>query len=117
MQDLVHRVDHRAGGADLAEPIADVDDLTEARILPAELGGKHDGEQALVPERIERLARKPRVAIDGVGELGGDGGDRLGAPGVIAAGLGCPQRRQHFARDGIVRSRPGRQCPGQAYRG
>ncbi len=77
--DLMHRIDHRGGGAGAPEDVADVDHLRRARLLAAECGGNKNAEQLLCANRVERFARKAAVAVDFVGEFGGDLRGRQGA--------------------------------------
>jgi len=69
--DLVHGEDHRRRGAILAERLAQHRDLRHVEPHAAVFARHVGGEQLLVAEGGERLAREARLAVHGVG-VGGD---------------------------------------------
>ena len=88
----MHREHHRGRSAALREDFADRTDFRERQSGAAEGDRHHHREQALAFERVEGLAREPRVAVHRIGELRGNRGAAL--RGSAPAGLGF-DRRQH----------------------
>jgi hypothetical protein len=91
--DLMHREDHRSGGASAAKRIADIDDVADAPTLPAEIGRHRDAHQAFRPQRRNGLARESRLPVDRVRM----GRRRLrcgfGGPREVRAGRGERRKR------------------------
>src|SRR5579883_305100 len=61
---LMHRKDHRRGGAGPAERIAHFGDVTDRSPIAAELDRNLGAQKSLLTGDLESLLRKPRVAID-----------------------------------------------------
>ena len=78
---LVHRVNHRRGGAGAAERITDIGDIGDAGALAAELARHRDAHEARGARGGHRLGRKARLVVDGCGMLRGDRCDLLDAGG------------------------------------
>ncbi len=76
---VVHREDHGAGGAGLAERVADIGQDPDRSALAAELDRNSGAEQPVRAHRGHGLFREASVAVDGIGMGGRDGGDSGGA--------------------------------------
>ena len=62
--DLVHGVDHAGGGARLAELVAHVGHVADARALAAQRARHHDAEQPLRLDGGKRLGRETGATVD-----------------------------------------------------
>ena len=85
--DLMHGEDHRGRSAGAAERVADIDDVGDAGAFAAEIARHHDAQQPLGARGGEGFGRKARIAIDGVGMLGRDRRNLLGAEGEALGSL------------------------------
>jgi hypothetical protein len=90
--DLVHREDHRGGGAVVAERLAKPRDLRDVEAHAAVLGRHVAGQQALGLHRLEGFLREARVAID----FRARGGDHLAAERVDSL-RAAPRNRSFLA--------------------
>ena len=73
---LMHRKDHRRGGAGAAERVAHLGDVGDRRTVAAEPVRDLDAEEFLLPRGVDGGFREPGVAVDLLGFRRRRGGDR-----------------------------------------
>jgi hypothetical protein len=90
--DLMHRKDHRARGAAARDYVTCVDRVGDAGAFASQSHRDHHAEQALISRRLNRLDRKSRFAVDGVGVR-----QRYGC-GNFSAGIQIVRRLREVSR-------------------
>ena len=65
--DLVHGEYHCGGRTSLAEHVADIDNIGDARPIAAEVGRDHHSKQALCTRGCEGFRWETGVTVDGIG--------------------------------------------------